>query len=256
MRPNRVKELWRTGKPVSTGWCSTVDPYATEAMARAGFDALILDMQHGMAIGPERAATWLQIVAQTETTPIVRIPWNEPSFAQWVLDAGAMGIIIPMVNNVADAKRAIGACRYPPVGYRSYAPNRAAFYGPDYFAKANEEIICLVMLETLEAIANAEAIADLPGFDGFFVGPIDLGVSMGIAPFSEHKDSRHPDALRRVVEVAKAHGQVAGVFATSPAEAVQRFREGFNLNPSFLDMWSLAAASSRAVSEFRDLSAG
>src|SRR5512140_2650183 len=118
--------MWKEGQPVSVGWCSTVDPYATEAMLRAGFDALLLDTQHGMGIGPERAITWLQMVGQGDSVPFVRIPWNEPTWAQWMLDAGAMGIIVPMVNNVADAQKAIGACRYPPLGYRSYAPNRAA----------------------------------------------------------------------------------------------------------------------------------
>src|SRR5512142_682433 len=134
MRPNKVKQMWREGKPVIAGWCSTADTYTAEAMIHAGFDALILDMQHGMGIGPDRAATWLQVVGQEDVTPLVRIPWNEPTFAQWVLDAGAVRLIVPMVNSVKDAKNAIGACRYAPVGYRSNGPNRARLLASDYFS--------------------------------------------------------------------------------------------------------------------------
>src|SRR5512146_2695204 len=109
MRPNKVKQMWREGKPVTVGWCSTADTYTAAAMVRGGLGPRRLDVQHGMGSGPERAATWLQVVGQEDVTPLVRIPWNEPTFAQWVLDAGAMGVIVPMVNSVEDAKKAIGA---------------------------------------------------------------------------------------------------------------------------------------------------
>lgn len=253
MRPNRVKELWRAGEPVAVGWCSTVDPFAAEAMARAGFDALILDWQHGMGIDNRHVATWMQIVGQTEVTPFVRVPWNEPVYAQWALDAGALGIIVPMVNDATEARKAAGACRYPPLGYRSYTPNRAAYYGPDYFARANEDIVCLVMLETAAAIENLEEIAQVPGLDGYFIGPADLGVSMGLAPSFDIKDERHAAAIQRVIDTTKAKGQVAGIFAMSPEQSARRFRQGFNFNPIFADMLALGQAAARAVADYRDL---
>lgn len=146
MAINKVKQMWSAGKPVAAGWCSSPDPLMPEVMLRAGFDALILDMQHGMAIGPDRAAIWLQIVGQSDATPIARVPWNEPMSVQWILDAGALGVIVPMINSVEEAKKAIGAVRYPPLAYRSYGPTRARLqYGPDYFATANDEVICLLM---------------------------------------------------------------------------------------------------------------
>src|SRR5438105_3670991 len=106
MRPNRVKQLWREGKTVLVGWMATADPYATETLAHAGFDALVLDMQHGMGIGPDRAATWLQIVSSTDTTPMVRVSWNDPVPIQYVLDAGAYGVIVPLINNREEAEKA------------------------------------------------------------------------------------------------------------------------------------------------------
>ena len=252
MRPNKLKELWQAGKPVLTGWCATPDLYTTEAMARAGFDALILDMQHGMAIGPDRAAIWLQIVGQADVTPIVRIPWNEPAFAQWVLDAGAMGVIIPMVNNVEDARKAIAACRYPPLGYRSNGPNRARLYGTDYFARANDEVICLPMMETVEGIESIEEIAQLPGCDGYFIGPTDLAISMGLPPTMDCKDPQYVAAVQKVIDVAKKHGQNAGIFVTGPEDGLRRWKQGFNLNPICVDIFQVMRGASQAISEFRE----
>ena len=220
-------------------------------MVRAGFDALVLDMQHGMAIGPDRAAIWLQIVGQSDIIPFVRIPWNEPAYAQSVLDAGAMGIIVPMVNTVADAVKAIGACRYPPLGYRSNGPNRARFLGSDYFAAANAEIACLVQIETVEAVDNIEAMATLPGLDGYYVGPSDLAISMGLAPRLDHPAPQHVAAVQKVVDVAKKHGQIACIHVTGPEEAARRWRQGFSMNPICIDGTLLSAGCSRAISEFQ-----
>jgi 4-hydroxy-2-oxoheptanedioate aldolase len=251
MRPNRVKELWRAGKPVLTGWCTTPDPYVTEAMVRAGFDALILDMQHGMAIGPDRAAVWLQVVGQSDTTSLVRIPWNEPAFAQWVLDVGAMGVIVPLVNSVDEASKAIGACRYPPLGYRSHGANRARLLEPEYLAGANDEIICLLMMETVAGIECIDEVAQLPGLDGFWIGPSDLALSMGLPPKQREGSARHVAAVQRVVDVAKKHGLQAGIMTTGPADALRRWKQGFNLNPLCRDVLQVVQGSKQAIAEFK-----
>src|SRR4051812_42447975 len=122
MRANAIKALWKQNKPASVGWMSTADPYIAEVMAHAGFDGLVLDMQHGMGIGPDRAAQWLQVVATTDTVPLVRVSWNDPVHIQYALDAGAMGVIVPVVENYEDALKAGGAARYAPLGYRSVGP--------------------------------------------------------------------------------------------------------------------------------------
>src|SRR3990172_4780489 len=178
MRPNTVKRRFRDGLPTAVGWQSTPDPYVAETMAQAGFDALVLDMQHGMGIGPDRAAQWLQVVSTTEVMPIVRVPWNEPVYIQWALDAGAYGVIVPLVNTYEEAAKAGGA--------RHYA-------GPDYTQHANEEILCLVMVEHPDTVGRVHELAKAPGIDGFYIGPSDLAVAMGVS----QQDPRHAAARRR-----------------------------------------------------------
>jgi len=128
MRPNKIKAMWRESKPASAGWLSTGNPYLAEVMANAGYDALIIDMQHGMGITSERAIACLQAISTTDTLPMVRMSWNDPKDIQFVLDAGAYGVIVPLVNTYDEAVKAAGASRYPPLGYRSTGANRARLY--------------------------------------------------------------------------------------------------------------------------------
>ena len=252
MRENLVKKKWRENQPVALGWLSTVDGFAVETMARAGFDSLVIDMQHGMAIGPDRAAAALQVIGQTDVVPVVRVPWNDPVPIQYVLDAGAYGVIVPMVNTVEEARKAVGACRYPPLGYRSNGANRARYYGgADYFTNANKEVICLVMIETAEAMENLEAIASVPGVDGFYIGPTDLAISMGLEPRLDHPDLAHAAACQKVVDVARFHGLYAGIHITGPEEGQRRFAQGFNFNPIGSDVGFIAMGARRALDTFR-----
>lgn len=252
MRPNNVKAMWKQGKPVAVGWVSSADTYVAEVMANAGFDALVLDMQHGMGIGPDRAVAWLQAVSTTQTVPMVRVPWNEPVFIQWVLDAGAYGVIVPLVNTRDEAAKAGGASRYPPVGYRSMGPNRARLYaGADYAQHANEEVACLVMVEDLRTVERIDELAKAPGIDGFYIGPSDLALSMGLAAGAYRRDERHAAACQRVVDAAKAHGLVAGVHCGGPDEAVQRFAQGFKFCPIGSDVGMIAAGAAAALQTVR-----
>ena len=231
MRSNKVKALWREGKTATAGWLSSGDSYIAEIMANAGYDALIIDMQHGMAVTADRAIACLQAISTTDTVPMVRMPWNDPQAIQFVLDAGAYGVIVPLVNTYDEAVKATGASRYPPLGYRSIGPNRARFYaGPDYAQHANEEVIVLVMIETMEAVENLEEIAKAPGLDGFYVGPSDLAVSLGLTPGPEAaNDPRHAAACQRVVDVANATGLVPCHHGPGPEAAASRFAQGFKL---------------------------
>jgi 4-hydroxy-2-oxoheptanedioate aldolase len=251
MFPNKVREMWREGKPVTMGWCSTPDPYVAEVMARSGFDALVLDMQHGMTIGPDRAGIWLQIVGQTAVVPIVRIPWNEPVFAQQVLDAGAMGIIVPLCSTLEDAKKGIGGCKYPPVGFRSNGPNRTGLVHTDYFAHANDEVLCLLMIETVDGLKNVEAFAQMPGCDGFYIGPSDLAISMGLKPSMDHKDPAHIAAVQKVIDAAKKYGKNAGIHLGSAEEGVRRYKQGFNFNPICTDIGALRQGVRESMEVFK-----
>jgi 4-hydroxy-2-oxoheptanedioate aldolase len=231
---------------------STADTYVAETMANAGLDAIVIDMQHGMAIGPDRAALALQAISTTDTVPLVRVPWNEPFFIQYVLDAGAFGVIVPMVNNRADAEKAGGACRYAPLGYRSNGANRARlFIGQDYFAHANDEIICLAMIETTEALENLEAIGTTPGIDGFYIGPSDLAITMGLEPRLDHPDPRHMEAVQNVLDTAKRLGIRAGIHTTGAEEVRRRHEQGFSLTTLGADVGFVAAGVRQALTALR-----
>lgn len=255
MRTNKVKALWQQGKAPTMAWLSTADTYVAEIMANAGIDALVLDMQHGMAIGPDRAGVWLQAVSTTETVPFVRVPWNEPVFVQWVLDAGAYGIIVPLVNNREEAAKAAGACRYPPAGYRSVGPNRVRFYGgADYIERANQEIICLVMIEDIRTVARVEELAEVPGIDGFYIGPADLALSMGLRSIDYLQSTAHAEACQKVLDVAKSKNLVAGVHCGSAEEALKRTLQGFMFCPAINDANALSAAARTALKTMRPMS--
>jgi len=252
MRINKVKELWRSKKAPAVAWLTTPDTYIGEAMANAGFDAMVLDMQHGMTIGPDRAGIWFQAVS-ANTVPFVRVPWNEPVFIQWVLDAGAYGVIVPLVNNREEAAKAGGACRYPPKGYRSLGPNRVRFYaGADYSQKANDEVVCLVMIEDIKTIDHLEELTRASGIDGFYIGPTDLALSMGIDPNVFRQSAEHGKACQRVLDVARSSGLVAGIHCWSAEEAAQRTKQGFMFCPAVSDIGAVTASARAALKTVRD----
>jgi 4-hydroxy-2-oxoheptanedioate aldolase len=254
MRPNKVKQFWKEGKQLAVGWMGSPDTYMVEAMANSGFDALVLDMQHGMGIGPDRAVIALQTIHTTDVTPLVRVPWNDPIYIQYVLDAGAMGVIVPMVNSRAEAEKAAGATKYFPMGYRSNGANRSRYVAPegDYFKRANEDILCFVMIETTQAIENLEEIATTPGVDGFYIGPSDLAITMGLEPKLDHDGPQHIEAVQKIVDTAKKHNLMAGIHTTGPEEVIRRYKQGFNLCPLGSDGGFVGAGARAAVAALRN----
>ncbi|MFC1953295.1 HpcH/HpaI aldolase/citrate lyase family protein [Chloroflexota bacterium] len=252
MRTNKIKKLWREGKPPTVAWLSTADTYISEAIANTGIDVMVLDMQHGMTIGPDRAGLWLQTISTTDSTPMIRVPWNEPVFIQWVLDAGAYGVIVPLVNTLEEAEKAGRACRYPPEGYRSVGPNRARLYGgADYTQRANEEIICLVMIEDINTISQVEELAGASGIDGFYIGPSDLALSMGLEPTAFRDSPEQAEACQTVLDVAKNHGLIAGIHCMSPEEVVKRTDQGFMFCPCVNDVSAVVATANTALNIVR-----
>src|SRR3990172_12512095 len=210
MRENRLKSLWGQGQPALGGWLTVPSSVSAEIFAHAGFDWLTIDMQHGL-IDYQVAVTMLQAISTTETVPIVRVPWNEPGIIMKALDAGAGGVIVPMVNSKAEAEAAVAACRYAPLGVRSYGPTRARFgAGRDYVQRANDNVLCIVMIETKEAIASLDAILDVPGVDAAYIGPADLSVSLGLPPASDHEETVFANAVRAVLDGCRKRGLVAG----------------------------------------------
>jgi 4-hydroxy-2-oxoheptanedioate aldolase len=228
MRENAVKRLWREDKPALGGWLSIGNTFSAEVMAAQDLDWLCLDMQHGV-IGYDTAVPMLQTISATGVTPIVRVPWCEPAMIMKMLDAGAYGIIVPLVNDRAQAEAAAAACRYPPRGIRSHGPTRAAYYaGFDYLAHANDEILCIPQIETVEAMENLDDILSVPGIDAAYIGPMDLTISMGITPEQDGEAEEYVQARKRIVESCHKHGVVPGVHS-NPVVAARRIEEGFRL---------------------------
>ncbi len=250
MRENRLKQLWEEGQSALGGWLAVPSSFSAEIFANGGFDWVCVDTQHGI-IGYQTSVTMLQALSTTDVVPIVRVPWNEPGIIMKTLDAGAYGVIIPMVNSKAEAEAAVGACRYAPEGYRSQGPLRARLYaGPDYSARANDTVLCIPMIETREAIDNLDEILSVPGVDVAYVGPSDLGVSLGTAPGFDHDDQSFVDALQAVLDACDRHGVVPGIHGGNVATARKRLEQGFKFVEMCADAVALtqtAAADLKAV---------
>src|SRR5439155_4758953 len=170
-RENRIRQIWAEGEAVVNSWLGIPAGFSAEVMAHAGWDSLVVDMQHGM-IDYSMMVPMLQGISTTGTVPLVRVPWNDPAHIQKALDAGAYGIICPMINNRAEAEKFVGSMRYAPLGYRSSGPIRAALYGgADYHMKANDIVVALGMIETREAMENLDEILSVKGLDAIYIGP-------------------------------------------------------------------------------------
>lgn len=230
MKKNHVREKLKRGEVSIGTWLSLPDPVAARLMARVGFDWLTVDLEH-TPTNFETAAASFALTAGEGPAPLARVPWNTGENIKRVLDNGAWGIIVPMVNSPAEARAAVDAARYAPLGSRSvggslHAPNFNTSPGT-YYQKANDEILVVVMAEHVQSIEVLEDIAKVPGIDAMFVGPNDLLNSMGLPPGFDSTDARFNDALRKVVSVAKKNGIAPGIHASDAAMAKKRIDEGF-----------------------------
>jgi 4-hydroxy-2-oxoheptanedioate aldolase len=256
MRRNRLRVLHAERKLILNAWLGIPASYAAELAAHQGYDAVTIDLQHGM-IGFESAVPMLQAVSITDSVPLVRPSGNHPAEIMKLLDAGAYGVICPMISTRHDAELLVSACRYPPVGRRSYGPQRGLLYGgADYAARANDEILVLAMIETAEAIENLAAIIATPGLDGIFIGPNDLALALGRAPKSEHDDPFVIERVEYIRSVAEGAGLLTGIFCSGGAGAAQRARERFDLVTPGNDVGLLRGAMQRAVAEAREAAQG
>ena len=250
-RANRVRDNWAAGKPVINSWCGIPSSFSAEVMAHAGWDSLVVDMQHGM-IDYQMMVTMLQGISTTDTTPMVRVPWNDPAHIQKALDAGAYGIVCPMINNRAEAEKFVGSMRYAPVGYRSSGPIRAALYGgADYHAKANDIVVAFGMIETQEALDNLDEILSVKGLDAVYIGPSDLSISLGYAPGGDKPDEWMMTALKKVLDGCKRHKVQPGIHCGAPAYAKQMIDMGFTFVTVGGDTRFVTMGGQAAVAEMR-----
>ncbi len=251
MRENRIRTIWNQGGAVINGWLTIPNSLSAETMAHQGWDSLTVDQQHGM-VEFQSALTMLQAISTTGTMPITRVPWLEPGIIMKSLDAGAYGIICPMINTRRDAETLVGACRYAPQGHRSFGPLRALMYaGPDYPKHANVTVVVIAMIETQEALNNLEEILDVPGLDGIYIGPSDLALSLGGTPKPDQTDPKVVAAIDHILAAAKRHGVVPGIHCGSAAYARRMIDLGFQLVTLLSDQRLMVAAAKAMVEETR-----
>jgi 4-hydroxy-2-oxoheptanedioate aldolase len=179
------------------------------------------------------------------------VPWNDPAQIMRALDAGAMGIICPMINTKAEAEALVRSSRYPPMGERSFGPYRASQYGADYWQNANEEVLVFAMVETRQAVSNLEEILSVKGINGVYVGPSDLSLSMGKPPTLDPTDKDVLTAIDIIVKTTRKWGHIAGVHTDGPKTALRRFEEGFQMCTILNDVRLLAVAAQNAIREVR-----
>jgi 4-hydroxy-2-oxoheptanedioate aldolase len=251
MRENKLRTIWKQGGCVVNGWLSVPSSFCAEVMAHTGWDSLCIDIQHGM-VDFQTAISMMQAISTTSVTPIVRVPWNEPGIIMKCLDAGAYGVICPMINTRADAERLVATCHYPPAGFRSCGPTRAALYGgSDYQAKANETIVVFAMIETAEALANIDSILDTPGLDAIFIGPNDLAISLGLPNSLDPTVSKVVEAIDRILAACKRHGVKAGIHTGSGANAKAMIAKGFDFVTILSEVRILAQAATALVADVK-----
>ena len=230
MRKNKIKELFKAGKPIINSWLAIPSSFSAEVMANQGWDSLTIDMQHGLIDYPN-AVSMLQSISTTEITPMARVNWNEPGQIMKILDAGCYGVICPMVSNRNDAERFIQACQYPPRGYRSFGPIRANIYsGNDYARHADNEILKLAMIETKESLNKLDEILDTPNLDGIYIGPADLSLAVGEEPgFDKEENTKAYKEIIRILEAAKKRKLLSGIHNGTAEYAQKMIEKGFKL---------------------------
>jgi 4-hydroxy-2-oxoheptanedioate aldolase len=251
VRENTLKAIWARGDAVVNGWLSIPSSFSAEVMAHQGFDSLTIDMQHGV-VDYQVAVTMLQAVSTTAVIPLARVPWNDPGFIMKVLDAGVYGVICPMINTRAQAEALVQACKYPPLGYRSYGPVRASIYaGADYGDRANRDMLVIPMIETRQAVENLDDILSVPGIDAVYVGPADLSLSLGCRPRLDQTDPPVVEAQRTIAEGCRRHGVIAGIHTGTVDYALKVISEGYRFVTLASDSRFLAAKAGDEVAAMR-----
>ena len=236
-----MRERWASGGTAVGAWLTIPNAFSAEIVARCDFDYVCVDTQHGFNDHDE---TWkmLQAVNLGSATPLVRVLRNDAGLIGKSLDAGARGIVVPMVNTRAEAEAAVRACRFAPDGIRSYGPARVLRQeGPDYYAHANADVAVIPMIETADAVENLDGILSVPGVDAAYVGPSDLSLTLGLPPGNNDGNALFDDALAAIAAGCARHGVVAGCH-TSAELCPRRVEQGFRMVTATSDLVSLTRA--------------
>ncbi len=256
MRVNHVKELLKRGEPALGAWLNIPSTSTARIMARQGFDWLLIDMEH-TAHNPSIVGDMIATIADAGTcAPFVRIPYNSVEWYKWALDAGAWGVLTPMMNTREEAQRTVSWMKYPPLGTRSiggvFAPygfgttDRSA-----YLQGANDEILVIVQIESAQGMENLDEILSVPGIDVAFVGPNDLHASLGLAPTLYSTQPVFLNALDRIKALAKQHHVATGIMSSDGPASAERVRDGFQMITVTTDISSMVAAANQNLQKAR-----
>ena len=251
MRENRLRTLWQADLAAFNGWLAIPNSFSAEVMAHQGWDTLTIDLQHGV-VDYQAMVTMLQAISTTPTVPVVRVPWLEPGIIMKTLDAGAYGVICPMINSREDAQRLVAYSHYAPQGTRSFGPVRATLYGgADYPSQANRTVVVFAMIETTQALDRLDDILSVEGLDAIYIGPSDLSLSMGCRPIFDDVDAPVAQAIAHIAERAKAHGVVCGIHNGIASGALARRDLGYRFLTVGSDARLMAAGSQQLLGELR-----
>ncbi len=249
---NKLKQRIQSGKAAVNGWLAIPSGFSAEVMAQCGWDSVTVDMQHGVQDYLSMVQCFQAMTAHP-ITPLVRVPWNEPGIIGKVLDGGAWGVICPMVNNRAEAQALATSCLYPPAGKRSNGPIRAAMYGEasNYQKTANDEVLVIPMIETQEGIDNIDEILTVPGISGIYIGPSDMGLSLGLIPILDREEPQILGIYEKLLASCKRHGKFAGIHNGTGAYAGRMVQMGFRFVTIANDSGLMARAARAEVAATR-----
>ncbi|MGK0363275.1 MAG: 4-hydroxy-2-oxoheptanedioate aldolase [Saprospiraceae bacterium] len=253
MRSNNLKKIWSSGGTVFCGWLHIPNTWTAELMANAGWDSVTVDMQHGLH-NMETAMQMMQAISTTDAVPLARCNWNTPGEIMRLLDMGAYGIICPMVNSGEECEAFVGACRYEPLGYRSFGPTRGRIYGGmDYGDFANEEILAIAMVETKEAVKNIEEICSVKTLDGIFIGSGDLRLSLTGTNKKTDDGGLFENAVDEILEACNRHGIIPGVWVPNIEQAEIMVKKGFRFIALQSDSMMLNAVANKLAQELKQV---
>lgn len=244
MTPRTLRERFGEGGTLLCGWISLDDPLVGEAVVRAGFEAALIDMQHGV-VGLSGAFAQIAAIRRSGGYAMARVPVGEFQTAARLLDAGAQMIVAPMIESADDAAAFAGFVKYPPLGLRSWGPTRALQVGGEeagaYRLSANRDTLAIAMIETAKALEAVDAILALPGIDGVFVGPSDLSIALSGGAVHDVDSAANLAAFDRIVEAARRAGKISGIYAAT-ADHARRYRAtGFDFVTLQSDLGYLTA---------------
>ena len=253
---NEILNLWKKGKPVLNCWMSSSSPFYAEVIAESGYDAITVDLQHGLNDYKDVLSIF-QAIGRYPVVPMVRVPWLDPQIIMKTMDAGAMGVICPMINNSKQAEEFVSYMRYPPLGQRSFGPTRAIYSsGNSYWKNANYKILALAMIETKEAFHNLKSIVNTKGLSGIYIGPSDLGIGLSdgdLGPGIDRNETIVVNAIKEILNEAKKANILCGIHCASPEYAAIAIKWGFNFVTLNSDVKLLSEMANNVVKKTRNL---